>query len=48
MLILYQRCFGIPCVCKMSKIKERLIAFLKKANAYLDASAAQLYKERGY
>jgi hypothetical protein len=32
----------------MSKIKERLIAFLEKANAYVDASAAQLYKERGY
>ena len=32
----------------MSKLKQRLIAFLKKINAYVDASAAQLYKERGY
>ncbi len=32
----------------MSKLKERLIAFLKKVNAYVDTSAAQLYKERGY
>jgi hypothetical protein len=32
----------------MSKIKTRVIAFLKKVNAYVDASAAQLYKERGY
>jgi hypothetical protein len=32
----------------MSKLKQRLIAFLKKVNAYVDASAAQLYKERGY
>ena len=32
----------------MSKIKARLIAFLNKVNAYVDAAVAQLYKERGY
>ena len=32
----------------MSKFKQSLIVFLKKVNAYVDASAAQLYRERGY